>query len=141
MSVLCENESHHLSNFLQTHIFWNFDHISRIYNQTNYRNNWFPNVIIILIMIAQALFFNVFSKKDLHLIMPLRVPCVISAELFQCKTLSFLFETPMVSCSRFWWIRNSRPQEGWLKQRNSCSIVCCRNNYFKNKFVPYVVTE
>ena len=63
LSVFGENDSRRLSNFLQTHIFWNFDHISRIYNQINYRNIWFPKVIIILIMTAQALFFNVFFQK------------------------------------------------------------------------------
>ena len=67
LSVFGENDSRRLSNFLQTHIFWNFDHISRIYNQINYRNIWFPKVIIILIMMAQVLFFNVFSEKDPHL--------------------------------------------------------------------------
>ena len=30
-------------------------------------NIWFPKVIIILIMTAQVLFLNVFSKKDPHL--------------------------------------------------------------------------
>ena len=63
LSVFGENDSRRLSNFLQTHIFWNFDHISRIYNQINYRNIWFPKVIIILIMTAQVLFFNVFFRK------------------------------------------------------------------------------
>ena len=68
MSVLNENDSCRLSNQLQTHIFWNFDHISRIYNKINYRNMWFPKVIIILIMKAQALFLKVFfSEKDPHL--------------------------------------------------------------------------
>ena len=37
-SVFGENDSHHLFNFLQTYIFGNFDHISRTYNQSNYRN-------------------------------------------------------------------------------------------------------
>ena len=32
LSVFGENNSRCLSNFLQAHIFWNFDHISRIYN-------------------------------------------------------------------------------------------------------------
>ena len=35
LSVLGENDSRRLSNFLQTHIFWKFDHISRTYNQIN----------------------------------------------------------------------------------------------------------
>ena len=67
MSVFGENDSRCLSNFLQTHIFWNFDHISRTYNQINYRNIWFAKVIIILIMTAQVLFFDVFFEKDPHL--------------------------------------------------------------------------
>ena len=68
LSVFGENESRRLSNFLQTHIFWNFNHISRICNQIDYRNIWFPKVIIILIMTTQVLFFNVFfSGKDRQL--------------------------------------------------------------------------
>ena len=67
LSVFGESDSRSLSNFLQTHIFWNFDHISRIYNRINYRNIWFSKVKIILIMTAQVYLFNVFSKKDPHL--------------------------------------------------------------------------
>ena len=67
LSVFGEKDSRRLSNFLQTHIFWNFDHISRICNQINYRNIWFPRLIIILLITAQVLFFNVFSEKDPHL--------------------------------------------------------------------------
>ena len=67
LSVFGENNSCHFSNFLQTHIFWNFDHISIICNQIYYRNIWFPKVIIILIMAAQVVFFNIFSEKDWHL--------------------------------------------------------------------------
>ena len=33
-----KNDPGCLSNFLQTRIFWNFDHASRTYNQINYRN-------------------------------------------------------------------------------------------------------
>ena len=62
-SVFGENESRRLSKFLQSHIFSNSDHIFRIYNQSNYRNIWFPKVIIILIVTAQVLFFNVFFRK------------------------------------------------------------------------------
>ena len=140
MSVFGENDSHRLSNFLQTHIFWNFDHISRIYNQTNYRYNkislsrheqacsvrlrfeiylshhwawwwekyhskrslikhtcpwrdkpivlwtltsknvftynyrniWFPKVIIILITTAQVFFFSMLFPKKTRTLMPLR---------------------------------------------------------------------
>ena len=67
MSVFGENDSRLLSNFLQTHIFWNFNHISRMCNKINYRNIWFPKVIIILMMTAQGLFYNVFFEKDSHL--------------------------------------------------------------------------
>ena len=67
MLVFGENDFRRLSNFLQTHIFWKFVHNYRICNQINYRNIWFPKVIIILIMTAEVLFFNVFSEKDLHL--------------------------------------------------------------------------
>ena len=67
LSVFGKNNSCCLSSFLQTHIFWNFDHISRIFNQINYWNIWFPKVMIILIMAAQVLFFNVFSEKYPHL--------------------------------------------------------------------------
>ena len=65
LSVFRENESRRWSNFLQTHIFWNFDHIYRIYNQINYRNFWFQKLIIILIMTAQELFIERFFRKRL----------------------------------------------------------------------------
>ena len=35
LSVFDENDSRRYCNFLQTHIFWNFDHIFRIYSQIN----------------------------------------------------------------------------------------------------------
>ena len=73
LSVFGENNSHHLSNFLQTHIFWKFDHISKTYNQINYRNIWFAKVTIILLMIAQVLFLIFFSKKT-HTLMSLSFP-------------------------------------------------------------------
>ena len=63
LSVFGENDCRRLSNFFQTHIFWNFDHISGIYNQINCMNIWFPKVIIIFVMTTQVLFFNVFSQK------------------------------------------------------------------------------
>ena len=84
LSLFGENDSRRLSNFLQTHILWNFDHISRIYNQINYRNIWFAKVTIILIMTAQVLFFNVFSEKDPHL-------NVIEDELFTRYSLLTTF--------------------------------------------------
>ena len=73
LSVFGENDSHRLSNFLQIHIIWNFDHISRICNKINYSNIWFPKVIIILIMTAQVLFLTLFPKKN-RTLMPLSAP-------------------------------------------------------------------
>ena len=70
MSIFGKNDSHRLSNFLKTHIFWNFNHISRIYNQINYMNIWFPKVITILIMTAQVL-FSMFFPKTTRTLMPL----------------------------------------------------------------------
>ena len=72
LSEFGENDSRCLSNFLQIHIFWNFDHISRICNQINYSNIWFAKVIIILIMTAQVLFLMFFSKKT-HTLMLLSI--------------------------------------------------------------------
>ena len=67
MSVFGENNSRCLSNILQTHISWNFGHIFRTYNHINYRSIWFAKVIIVFIMTAQVLFFDVFSEKEPHL--------------------------------------------------------------------------
>ena len=67
LSVFGENDSHRFFYFFANSYFWIFNHISRIYNQINYRNIWFPKVMVILIMTAQVLFFNVFSEKDPHL--------------------------------------------------------------------------
>ena len=53
--------------FYKLIFFWNLYHIFRICNEINNRNIWFPKVIIILIMTAQAFFFNVFSEKAPHL--------------------------------------------------------------------------
>ena len=64
LSVFGENNSRRLSNFFQTHILWKFDHISRIYNQINYRNIWSTKVTAILLMMAQVPFFDIFFKKD-----------------------------------------------------------------------------
>ena len=74
MSIFGENNSPRLSIFLQTHIFWNFDHISRICNQINYRNIWFPKVKIILIMTAQVLFSIFFQTVNQLCTCILRVP-------------------------------------------------------------------
>ena len=63
LSVFGEINSRCLSNFLQTHIFWKLDHISRTYNQISYRNIWLEKLTIILIMMAQMLFFRLFFSK------------------------------------------------------------------------------
>ena len=73
LSIFGENDSRRLSYFLQTHIFWNFDHISRIYNQINYRNIWFPKVIITLIMRPQVLLSMFFFPKKNRTLMPLSI--------------------------------------------------------------------
>ena len=73
LSIFGENDSRRLSYFLQTHIFWNFDHISRIYNQINYRNIWFPNVIIILTWRHKCFFQCFFFPKENRTLMPLSV--------------------------------------------------------------------
>ena len=70
LSVFGENDFHRSSIFLQTHIFWKFDHISRTYNQINYWNIWFAKVTVILIMMVEVLFFDIFSKKT-NTLMPL----------------------------------------------------------------------
>ena len=60
MSVFGKNDS-------RRHIFWRFDHhISRTSNEINYRNTWFVEAIIILIMTARVLFFDVFFEKHPH---------------------------------------------------------------------------
>ena len=66
LSAFGENDSRRLSKFLQTHVFWKFDHISRTYNKINYRNIWFAKVKAILIMMAQVPFLHIFFKKDPH---------------------------------------------------------------------------
>ena len=71
MSVFGKNDSRRLHIFFQTYIFWNFDYISRTYNQINNSTFWFAKVTIILIMIAQVLFLVFFLKKNRTLI-PLR---------------------------------------------------------------------
>ena len=70
MSVFGENDSCRLSSSWQTHIFGKFDHISRTYNQINYRNIWFAKVAIILIIMAQVLFWFFFLRK-IPTLMPL----------------------------------------------------------------------
>ena len=67
LSVFCEYDSRRLFDFLQTHIFWKFHHFSRTYNQINCKNIWFENETMILMMIAEVLFFDIFFEKDSHL--------------------------------------------------------------------------
>ena len=67
LSVFGKKDSPRFYSFLETRIFWKFDHISRPCNQINYRDIWFAKAIIILIMTAQVLFINVFLKKKMHL--------------------------------------------------------------------------
>ena len=62
LSVFGKNGSRRVSNFLQTHNFWKFDHIFRTYNQNNYKKIWFTKVTIIFIMMAQELFPTFFWK-------------------------------------------------------------------------------
>ena len=77
MLVFSENDFHCLSNFLQTHIFWKFGHISRSYNEINYRNIWIAKVIIILTMTAQVLFFSTFFPKKARTLIPLSLKVTI----------------------------------------------------------------
>ena len=48
--------------------FWKFDHISRTYNQINYRNIWFGKVTAFLIMMAQVFFRHFFQTRTLMLL-------------------------------------------------------------------------
>ena len=72
-----KNGSCCLFNFLQTQIFWKFYHISRTYNQINYRNIWFAKLTRILIMMAQVHLFDIFFSKKAHTLMPLNRKCQI----------------------------------------------------------------
>ena len=67
LSVFDKNDSRCLSNFLQRHIFWNFDYISRTYNQVNYRDIWFAKVINNSYHNGTSAFLVFFSETDLHL--------------------------------------------------------------------------
>ena len=64
LSVSDKYDSCRLSNFLQAHIFWNFDYISRTYNWIYYRTLWFAKLITILIRPIQVLIFDIFSEKE-----------------------------------------------------------------------------
>ena len=93
--------------------FWNFDQISRIYNQINYTNIWFPKVIIILFMTAQVL-FSIFFPKKTCILMPLRkqeneiletlwVPtiCNLLWTLFMLYLITFLLNKTSIYSSCF----------------------------------------
>ena len=108
LPVFGENDSRRLSILLQTHIFWSFDHISTIYNQINYRNIWFPKVIIILIMTAEVLFFNFFSEKDLHL-----------NAVEQSFTFGFYYRKIFKTRSR-WRLKNERSE--CVDERSPCVL-------------------
>ena len=60
-AILAVNLSFYNSYFLKL---WS---ISRNYNQSNYSNIWFAKIMILFIMMAQVLFFDVFFEKDPHL--------------------------------------------------------------------------
>ena len=62
LSVSGKNDPAVYLIFYKLIFFWNFDHVSRTYNQVNYRNIWFAKVVIIFIRTGQAL-FCVFPKK------------------------------------------------------------------------------
>ena len=53
-----------LCNFIQTNIFWNFEHTSRNYNSINYRSVWFTQVNIILIITTHVFVSDVIFEKD-----------------------------------------------------------------------------
>ena len=69
LSVFGESDFHCLSDFLQTHIFWKFDHIGRTYNQINYSNMWFPKETRTPIMMVQVLFYDIFFSKKTRSLM------------------------------------------------------------------------
>ena len=104
MSVFRENDSQRLSKFLKANIVWKFDHISRTYNQINYRSIWFEKVTIILIMTRQVC-FSIFLSKDTTTLMPLiesmsshysrqrLKPFVIYIQVVWRKTLFICVET------------------------------------------------
>ena len=127
LSVFRENDSHCLSNFLHTHICWNFDHIFRIYNQINYRIIWFGKVIIILIITAQVLFFNAFSEKDPHLnavgiwIALLSDPCAI---YHATKSVIYKLDVSSQNC-KFTFkslITETELSVGWGRSRNQQNV-------------------
>ena len=87
MSVFGENDSCRLSSSWQTHIFGKFDHISRTYNQINYRNIWFAKVAIILIIMAQVLFWFFFLRK---------IPTLMLLSFLEAGDKVFLIPNPLL---------------------------------------------
>ena len=125
MSVFGESDSRCLSNFLQTHIFWIFDHISRIYNQIKYRNIWFEKVTIILIMTVQVLFFDVFFEKDLQ------INAIELFELCQIRQISRRFKFQMLRCLVIVTSKHSKEEFylmllKWKSIRISTNKSCCK---------------
>ena len=88
MSVFSENDSCRLSSSWQTHIFGKFDHISRTYNQINYRNIWFPTVAIILIIMAQVLFWFFFFLR--------KIPTLMLLSFLEAGDKVFLIPNPLL---------------------------------------------
>ena len=81
--VFRKSDPRRLSNFLQAHMFWKSDYISRTSNRISYRNTWFEKVIVILFR-----FF--FSKKTRTLILP-SIELISSTEFNSSLSISFLF--------------------------------------------------
>ena len=61
--VFGENNSPCSSILLHIHIFWNFEHISRVDYQISYRNIGFPKVIIFIVMATHVLFSMFLPKR------------------------------------------------------------------------------
>ena len=111
--------------FYRLHLFWIFDHISRIYNQIKYRNIWFEKVIIILIMTAQVLFFNVFFEKDLQ------INAIELFEVCQIRQISRRFKFQMLR--RLVIVTSKHAKEEfylmllkWKSIRISTTKPCCK---------------
>ena len=133
LSVFGEDNSRCLFNFLQTHIFWNFDRISGTCNQINYRNISFAKVII-LIMTAQVLLFDIFFKKEMHLNAAEQF-LVIPAFVPLCKRKIMILTLP-VSADIQTFVNQLLKQEILSSQNkwfcHSCSFLKHqRNLYYK----------
>ena len=89
-----KNDARLLTKFLQTHIFWHFNHISRFYI-------WFANVIIILIRNAQVFFM--FSSKKTRILMPLSSKFNIFVKIIHLKILCGTTKFAFIS---FFWSKD-----------------------------------